>query len=84
MHFSYTLTKEDVVIVISNSGASKELVALLEIANEKTGNKPISITNHENSPVANKKQISYKYFNKRENLFLDEFSFFLEYRLWLL
>lgn len=34
--FTYTLTKEDVVIVISNSGL-KKLVTLLEIANESKG-----------------------------------------------
>lgn len=79
--FSYTLTKEDVVIVISNSGASKELVALLEIANERQAT-TISITNHENSPVANKSKYHINT-STREKLFLDEFSF-LEYRLWLL
>ncbi|AJG97465.2 MULTISPECIES: MurR/RpiR family transcriptional regulator [Clostridium] len=71
--FSYTLTKEDVVIVISNSGASKELVALLEIANERQAT-TISITNHENSPVANKSKYHINT-STREKLFLDEFSF---------
>ncbi|EKQ55530.1 MULTISPECIES: MurR/RpiR family transcriptional regulator [unclassified Clostridium] len=71
--FAYTLTKEDVVIVISNSGSSKELVTLLEIANEKKAT-TISITNHENSPVANKSKYHINT-STREKLFLDEFSF---------
>ncbi|WP_297430530.1 MurR/RpiR family transcriptional regulator [Clostridium sp.] len=71
--FAYTLTKDDVVIVISNSGSSKELVTLLEIANEKKAT-TISITNHENSPVANKSKYHINT-STREKLFLDEFSF---------
>lgn len=71
--FAYTLTKDDVVIVISNSGASKELVTLLEIANEKHAI-TISITNHENSPVANNSKYHINT-STREKLFLDEFSF---------
>jgi DNA-binding MurR/RpiR family transcriptional regulator len=71
--FAYTLTKEDVIIVISNSGSSKELVALLEIANERQAT-TISITNHENSPVANKSKYHINT-STREKLFLDEFSF---------
>ena len=71
--FSYTLTKEDVVIVISNSGSSKSLLTLLDSANEN-GATTISITNHENSPIAN---MSKYHINTatREKLFLDEFSF---------
>lgn len=71
--FAYTLTKDDAVIVISNSGSSKKLVTLLDIANEREAT-TISITNHENSPVAN---ISKYHINTstREKLFLDEFSF---------
>ncbi|WP_315077550.1 MurR/RpiR family transcriptional regulator [uncultured Clostridium sp.] len=71
--FSYTLTKKDVVIVISNSGASKSLLTLLDIANEK-GATTISITNHESSPVANKSKFHINTAT-REKLFLDEFSF---------
>nr|WP_312291734.1 MurR/RpiR family transcriptional regulator [Clostridium chromiireducens] len=71
--FAYTLTKEDVVIVISNSGSSTKLVTLLEIANER-GATTISITNHENSPVANESKYHINT-STREKLFLDEFSF---------
>jgi len=71
--YTYTLTENDVVIAISNSGSSKKLVTLLDIANEK-GATTISITNHEKSPLANK---STYHINTatREKLFLDEFSF---------
>jgi DNA-binding MurR/RpiR family transcriptional regulator len=71
--FTYTLTKDDVVIVISNSGSAKNLVTLLEIANERKAT-TISITNHENSPVANESKYHINT-STREKLFLDEFSF---------
>ncbi len=71
--FTYTLTKDDVVIVISNSGSAKKLVTLLEIANERKAI-TISITNHENSPVANESKYHINT-STREKLFLDEFSF---------
>lgn len=71
--FAYTLTKDDVVIVISNSGSSKDLVTLLNIANERQAT-TISITNHENSPVANTSKYHINT-STREKLFLDEFSF---------
>lgn len=70
---AYTLTEKDVVIVISNSGSSKNLVTLLEIANERKAI-TISITNHENSPVANESKYHINTAT-RERLFLDEFSF---------
>ena len=71
--FAYTLTKDDVVIVISNSGSSKDLVTLLNIANERQAT-TISVTNHENSPVANTSKYHINT-STREKLFLDEFSF---------
>jgi DNA-binding MurR/RpiR family transcriptional regulator len=71
--FAYTLNKDDVVIVISNSGSSRKLVTLLEIANERQAT-TISITNHENSPVANESKYHINTAT-REKLFLDEFSF---------
>lgn len=71
--FAYTLTKDDVVIVISNSGSSKDLVTLLNIANERQAT-TIAITNHENSPVANTSKYHINT-STREKLFLDEFSF---------
>lgn len=71
--FAHTLTKDDVVIVISNSGSSKDLVTLLNIANERQAT-TISITNHENSPVANTSKYHINT-STREKLFLDEFSF---------
>ncbi|MHC1684388.1 MAG: MurR/RpiR family transcriptional regulator [Clostridiaceae bacterium] len=71
--FSYTLTEKDVVIAISNSGSSKKLLTLLDIAKQR-GATTISITNHENSPVANKSKYHINTAT-REKLFLDEFSF---------
>lgn len=71
--FSYTLTDKDVVIAISNSGSSKKLLTLMDVANAK-GATTIGITNHENSSVANKSKYHINTAT-REKLFLDEFSF---------
>jgi DNA-binding MurR/RpiR family transcriptional regulator len=71
--FAYTLTEKDVVIAISNSGSSKKLLSLVDIANEKKA-VTISITNHDNSPLANKSKYQINTAS-REKLFLDEFSF---------
>ena len=71
--YTYNLTKDDVVIVISNSGASKRLVNVVEAAN-KCGAKVISITNSANSPLS--KISDYHITNAtREKLFLDEYYF---------
>ena len=71
--YTYNLTKEDVVIVISNSGASKRLVDVVEAAN-KCGAKVISITNSANSPLS---KISDYHITTatREKVFLDEYDF---------
>lgn len=71
--YIYNLTKDDVVIVISNSGASKRLVNVVEAAN-KCGAKVISITNSANSPLS---KISDYHITTatREKLFLDEYYF---------
>lgn len=71
--YAYTLTSEDVVIAISNSGASKRLLNLIDIANERNA-VTISITKHENSPLAVKSKYQIN-MASREKLFLDEFSF---------
>nr|WP_312291245.1 MurR/RpiR family transcriptional regulator [Clostridium chromiireducens] len=71
--YTFNLTKEDVIIAISNSGASKRLINMIDIANEKGAN-TISITNNEHSPLA----MSSKYHittATREKLFLDEYYF---------
>ncbi|SMC24231.1 transcriptional regulator, RpiR family [Clostridium acidisoli DSM 12555] len=71
--FAYTLTDKDVVIAISNSGSSKKLLTLVDIAKEKKA-ATISITNHENSPLANRCEYQINTAT-REKLFMDEFSF---------
>lgn len=71
--YTFNLAKEDVIIAISNSGASKRLMNMIDIANEK-GATTISITNNEHSPLA----MSSKYHittATREKLFLDEYYF---------
>ncbi|WP_319370458.1 MurR/RpiR family transcriptional regulator [uncultured Ilyobacter sp.] len=71
--YAYNLTKEDIVIVISNSGASKRLVTLIEAANEK-GATTISITNNDLSSIA---KTSHYHITTatREKLFMDEYCF---------
>lgn len=71
--YTYNLTNEDVVIAISNSGASKSLLTVIEAANEN-GATTIAITNNEGSPIA--KASKYHITTAtREKLFLDEFYF---------
>lgn len=71
----YTLNtrKEDVIVIISNSGASKRLLALAEIAKDK-GATIIGITNAENSPIAKLSDIHITTAT-RERLFMDEYYF---------
>lgn len=71
--FAYTLTGDDVVIAVSNSGSSKRLITLIDVANEKHAT-TICITNHEKSPLANKCQYKINTAT-REKLFFEEFSF---------
>lgn len=71
--FAYTLTEEDVVIAVSNSGSSKSLLTLIDIANEKKAT-TICITAHEKSPLVNKCKYHINVAT-REKLFFDEFSF---------
>lgn len=71
--YSYNLSEDDVIILISNSGASKRLITVAEVA-KKNGSKTIAITNSENSPLAKLCQYHIKTAT-REKLFLDEYYF---------
>ena len=71
--YTYNLKKEDVVIIISNSGASKRLFTIAKVASE-IGATTISITNNENSPIAKITTYHIKTAT-REKLFLDEYYF---------
>ncbi len=71
--FTYNLSKDDVIILISNSGASKRLLTVAEAAKEKDI-KTIAITNSDTSPLAK----TCKYHIKtatREKIFLKEYYF---------
>lgn len=71
----YTLNvdKTDVIVIISNSGASKHLVSLAQVAKER-GATIIGITNSENSSIA--KLSDYHIITAtRERLFMDEYCF---------
>lgn len=71
--YTYNLCKEDILILISNSGASKRLMDVICAAKEK-GAKIISITNNEQSPIA--KSSDYHITTAtREKLFMDEYYF---------
>lgn len=71
--YTLNLSSEDVVIVISNSGASKRLLTLIEAA-KNNGTAVIAITNSENSPIA---KISDYHITTatREKLFLNDYYF---------
>jgi len=71
--YAYNLTEKDVVIAISNSGASKRLLSIIQAASEK-GAITIAITNNEHSPIA--KASNYHITTAtREKLFMDEYYF---------
>ena len=71
--YTYNLTKKDVVIAVSNSGASKRLIDVAKIAKEK-GAVTMAITNSEKSPLAKICNYHIKTAT-REKLFLDEYYF---------
>lgn len=71
--YTFNLTKEDVVVVISNSGTSRRLVTLINGAKEN-GCKVIAITNNPDSPVARVSDF-HIITATREKLLLGEFCF---------
>ena len=73
MAYTLTLTKNDVVILISNSGTSRRLVTLAKGAREN-GCQVIAITNNGDSPVA--KEADYVLITAtREKRLLEDFCF---------
>lgn len=71
--YTYNLNKEDVVIIISNSGASKRVLDVAKVAVER-GTVTIGITNSDTSPLAKICNYHIKT-STREKLFLDEYYF---------
>lgn len=71
--FTLNLSENDLVIVISNSGASKRLLKLIEAA-QKKGASVLAITNRENSPIAVKADFHITTAT-REKLFLEDYYF---------
>lgn len=71
--FSLTLTKEDVLIAISNSGESRKIHTMIKSANER-GVTTIGITNNKNSAIGMESKYHIQTAT-REKLFLDEFYF---------
>lgn len=69
----HTITSEDVVIAISASGESKNLLLIADAANER-GATVISITNHARSALALKSK-HHVHTVSRERLFFQDFSF---------
>ncbi len=71
--YTYNMTKEDVMIAISNSGESMSVINTIEAAKE-VGVKIISVTNNDKSTVA---QLSDYHITTatREKLFLDGYYF---------
>ena len=71
--YTLNMSKDDVVIIISNSGASKRLMDIAKTANKKEI-LTIAITNSNNSPLAKLCKYHIKT-STREKLFLDEYCF---------
>lgn len=71
--YTYNISNKDVVIVISNSGASKSLIDVAKVAKEK-GALTIAITNSDNSSLAKLCDYHIKT-STREKLFLQEYYF---------
>lgn len=71
--FTCNISEGDVVIVISNSGSSKKLLTLVNMAIGRKA-KVICITKHENSELAKLSDYVISVAS-REKLFLDEFNF---------
>ena len=73
MSYAFNLQKEDVVVVLSNSGYSKRLLTLIRGAKEN-GATVIAITNNPDSPIA----LASDYHiitATREKLLMDDFCF---------
>ena len=73
LSFAMTLKKKDVQIAISNSGESKQVVKMVQLA-KRNGCTTIGITNNPNSTIA--KEVDYHIQTAtREKLFMNEFCF---------
>ena len=71
--YALNTNSKDVIVIISNSGASKQLVNLAQIAKNKNAT-VIGITNSENSPIA-KLSDYHITTDTRERLFVEEYYF---------
>lgn len=67
------MNQTDIMIIISNSGESKSLMKQLVVA-QKKGIKVISITNRDDSPIAQKSNLHLKTY-VREQIFQSEYYF---------
>ncbi|GEO78645.1 RpiR family transcriptional regulator [Companilactobacillus mindensis DSM 14500] len=67
------MVKQDILIIISNSGESKSLMKQLQVAQEKNI-KVIAITNRNDSPIAQKADFHLKTY-VREQIFQSEYYF---------
>lgn len=71
--YALNTNSKDVIVIISNSGASKQLVNLAQIAKNKNAT-VIGITNSENSPIATLSDYHITTAT-RERLFVEEYCF---------